>query len=175
MLRIDRRTRKTGAMPRYLAPILILLAATAVPQAALAADTIFVMRHLQKVDGADPPLSPEGAANAQAVANMLAKSGIEAIFATPTKRAIETAQPLAAKLGIAVTPYNPGDPDALAKAVAAIHGAVLVVGHSNTVPDLVARFGGRQAVALTEQDYGSVFIVTQTDGKVSEIKVEPAR
>ena len=144
-------------------------------QPASAADTVFVMRHLQKADGADPPLSAEGVANAQLLAGMLAKSGIRAIFATPTRRAMQTAQPLAAKLAIPVTSYDPANPAELVSKVAAISGAVLIVGHSNTVPDLVARFGGRQAVALTEQDYGSVFIVTQTDGKVSEIKVEPAR
>lgn len=152
-----------------------LVAALASAQPALAADTVFVMRHLQKAEGADPPLSAEGEANAQAVAGMLAKSGIKAIFATPTKRAMETAQPLAAKLGIIVTPYNPADPESLAKRVAAMTGAVLVVGHSNTVPDLVARFGGKQAVALTEQDYGTLFVVSHDDGKVSEIEIEPTR
>jgi broad specificity phosphatase PhoE len=163
------------AMRKCLMLVAALVAALASAQPALAADTVFVMRHLQKAEGADPPLSTEGAANAQAVAGMLAKSGIKAIFATPTKRAMETAQPLAAELGIAVTPYDPNDPAALVKAVAATGGAVLVVGHSNPVPDLVARFGGKQAVALTEQDYGSLFVVTHDDGKVSEIKIEPTR
>jgi broad specificity phosphatase PhoE len=106
---------------------------------------------------------------------MLERSGIKAIFATPTRRAIETAQPLAAKLGIAITPYDPRNPDALAKTVGAMPGAVLVVGHSNTVPDLVARFGGKQAVTLTEQDYGTVFVVTPGQGTLSEIKIEPTR
>ena len=175
MLRIDRGTRNTGDMSKLFAPLLILLASTAIPQPALAADTVFVMRHLQKADGADPPLSAEGASNAQAVANMLAKSGIKAIFATPTRRAMETGQPLAEKLGIKVTPYDPSKPDALAAKVAAMPGAVLIVGHSNTVADLVARVGGKEAVTLTEQDYGTVFVVTHDDGKVSRIEVQPAR
>ncbi|WP_230558668.1 SixA phosphatase family protein [Sphingomonas segetis] len=162
-------------MRKFLTIVAAVLTTLTVAQPALAADTVFVMRHLQKAEGADPPLSAEGAANAQAVAGMLAKSGIKAIFATPTKRAMETAQPLAAKLGIIVTPYNPADPEALATRVAAMTGAVLVVGHSNTVPDLVARFGGKRAVALTEQDYGTLFVVTHDDGKVSEIKIEPTR
>jgi broad specificity phosphatase PhoE len=148
-----------------------LILAIIVPQAALAADTVFVMRHLQKADGADPPLSAEGSANARAVADMLAKSGIKAIFATPTRRAMETAQPLAARIGLTVKPYDPSKPDALAAAVAAMPGAVLVVGHSNTVPDLVARFGGKQPVTLGEQDYGTIFVVTHDDGKVTQIKI----
>jgi broad specificity phosphatase PhoE len=102
---------------------------------------------------------------------MLAKSGIKAIFATPTRRAMETAQPLAARIGLTVKPYDPSKPDALAAAVAAMPGAVLVVGHSNTVPDLVARFGGKQPVTLGEQDYGTIFVVTHDDGKVTQIKI----
>ena len=49
--------------------------------------------------------------------------------------------------------------------VAAISGAVLIVGHSNTVPELIARFGGKQPVVLTDQDYGTLFVVTPADGK----------
>jgi broad specificity phosphatase PhoE len=160
-------------MPRLL-PLLAFLLAAGTPQAALAADTVFVVRHMQKAEGTDPPLSAEGAANAKALADMLAKSGIKAIFATPTRRAMETAQPLATKLGLPVTPYDPAKPDALAAKIAGTPGAVLIVGHSNTVPDLVARVGGKEAVALTEQDYGTVFVVTHDDGKVSRIAVRPA-
>ena len=58
--------------------ILILMAAlaAAAAQPAIAADTVYVMRHLQKVEGPDPPLSAEGAANAQTLAARLANSGI---------------------------------------------------------------------------------------------------
>jgi broad specificity phosphatase PhoE len=160
-------------MPKLL-PLLALLLAAGVPQAVLAADTVFVVRHMQKADGADPPLSTEGVANAQALADKLATSGITAIFATQTRRAMETAQPLAARLGLTVMPYDPGKPEALAAKVAALPGAVLIVGHSNTVPDLIARVGGREPVTLTEQDYGTVFVVTHDDGKVSRIEVHPA-
>jgi broad specificity phosphatase PhoE len=158
---------------RKLLLLAAVLAATIV-QPALAADTVFVIRHLEKATGDDPPLTAEGAANAAAVSAMLAKSGIKAAFATPTRRAVETAAPLAKTLGITVTSYDPRETDALVKAVAAVDGAVLVVGHSNTVPDLVARFGGKQAVTLTEKDYGTVFVVTPDTGDVTQMKVPPA-
>ena len=100
--------------------LLILIAALVAPivaQPALAADKIYVMRHLQKAEGTDPPLSAEGAANAQLLAGLLAKSGIKAIFATPTKRAMETGDPLAKALKISITSYDPRNPDELVKAV----------------------------------------------------------
>jgi len=159
-------------MPKLFLFLVALLVAAIPSQAVLAADTIFVMRHLQKAEGNDPPLSPEGAANAKALADLLARSGIKAIFATPTRRDIETAAPLAARLGIKVTSYDAANPGALVSAVAAIPGSVLVVGHSNTVPDLVARFGGKQPVTLTEQDYGTLFAVTHDDGNVTQIKIQ---
>jgi broad specificity phosphatase PhoE len=155
--------------------ILILMAAlaAAAAQPAIAADTVYVMRHLQKAEGTDPPLSAEGAANAEALAARLANSGIKAIFATPTARAMQTGEPLAKALGLAVTPYDPRDPAALVKAASRMNGAVLIVGHSNTVPDIVARFGGTP-VALGEQDYGTVFVVKPGIAQVGQIVLKAA-
>lgn len=169
----DARSRETIRMRTILHFLLALLVAT-LPQSAIAADTVFIMRHLQKAEGADPPLSAEGSAGAKELVGMLAKTGITAIFATPTRRAMETAQPLAAKLGIAIQSYDPDHPAQLVKTVDAIHGAVLIVGHSNTVPDLVARFGGNRPITLSDRDYGTVFIVTRPNGNVAELKVQPA-
>ena len=170
-----RACSETIGMRRIMTLLLTLVIVGTIPGTVTAATTVFVMRHLQKAEGTDPPLSAEGAANAQALVGMLANSGIKAIFATPTRRAMETAQPLAAKLAIPVTSYDPADPEALVKKVEGIAGAVLVVGHSNTVPELVARFGGKQAVTLTEQDYGTLFVVTPEDGTVSATRIERGR
>jgi broad specificity phosphatase PhoE len=120
---------------------------------------VYVIRHLQKGVGADPSLTPEGAANAQRLATMLGSKGIVAIFATPTRRTFETAAPLAKALGLEVQPYDPSDPAALAAQVAAAGGPVLVVGHSNTVPELVALFGGAEPAPLSEADFGTLFEV----------------
>jgi phosphohistidine phosphatase SixA len=144
-------------------------------QPSTAASTVYVMRHLQKSDGNDPPLSAEGAANAQKVVTILGKRKIKAIFATPTKRAVETGEPLAKALKLTVTNYDPKDPEALKTAVDAIKGAALIVGHSNTVPDIVAQFGGERVGPLADTDYGTVFIVTPGKTKVERIEVAPKR
>jgi broad specificity phosphatase PhoE len=65
-------------MGKFLAIVIALFAALMTAQPALAADTIYVMRHLQKEDGADPPLTKEGAAGAERLAALLAKEGITA-------------------------------------------------------------------------------------------------
>lgn len=73
---------------------------------------------------------------------MLRKAGIEAVFSSQTTRTIQTAQPPQAA-GVEVQTYDPSKPEPMVAKVKALKGgAVLVVGHSNTVPGLVRLFGG---------------------------------
>jgi phosphohistidine phosphatase SixA len=136
-----------------------------------AANTIFVIRHLQKADGADPALTAEGSAGATALAGMLADKTVKAIYATQTRRAMETAAPLAARLGLSVTPYDPGKPDALVKDAAAVEGAILIVGHSNTVPGLVAGFGGARPAPIGDDEFGTLYVVHPGSNQVQQVHV----
>lgn len=135
------------------------------------ADAVYVIRHLQKAAGDDPALTSEGAENAQILADMLEDKGITAIYSTDTRRTMQTAAPLAERLGLTINAYDHRRPDALAALVAATDGGVLVVGHSNTVGDLITHFGGTTAPILTEQDYGTLFMVS-ANGTVREFTVE---
>ena len=137
------------------------------------AQQIYVIRHLQKAANAgdDPPLSALGSANAAKLAHLLENKGIRAIFATPTRRATETADPLAKRLGIAVTPYDPRSPQQLVQAALSARGNVLIVGHSNTVPALVAAFGGDQPAPLSEDDYGTIFHVSAGSREVGTLRL----
>ena len=154
-------------MRRLVLSTLVILA-TLVPSAAQAAPT-YVIRHLERAPGDDPPLTERGAARAEQLADVLAGANIRAVFATATKRAQETGAPLAKRLGLAVTTYNPRDVEALVAAVEAAGGPVLVVGHSNTVAALVARFGGDKPAELSEGDYGTLFIVHDGTSEVHRI------
>jgi broad specificity phosphatase PhoE len=144
---------------------LVILAA--IVPSAVAAAPVYVIRHLERAPGDDPPLTERGAARAEQLADVLAGANIRGVFATATKRAQETGAPLAKRLGLAVTTYNPRDVDGLVAAVKAAGGPVLVVGHSNTVAELVARFGGDKPAALGEQDYGTLFVVHDGTGLVN--------
>lgn len=138
---------------------------------ASAADTVYVIRHMQKADGADPSLNAEGRAAAASLADLLAEKGITAIYATPTRRAMETAAPIAIRVGLSVTPYDPADPAALIKAATAANGRVLIIGHSNTVPELVALFGGDRPPAIGEEDFGTLYIVRTGSSEVDTVHV----
>lgn len=158
------------ALSAILPAVVMLLGCAAglpasAPEARTAKKAVYVTRHMQKLGGDDPSLSAEGNAGAERLADALADKGVAAIFATATRRAMETAAPLSLRTGVPITAYDPRNPQALIAAAATSPGAILVVGHSNTVHDLVARFGGRTPPApLTENDYGAVFVISETGG-----------
>src|SRR5215470_6192593 len=67
---------------------------------------LLLVRHalptrIEDADGpADPPLSEAGVAQAEHLASYLATEPISAIYVSPMRRAVETAAPLAARLGL---------------------------------------------------------------------------
>jgi len=143
--------------------------------AAAAGDTIYIIvRHAQKAAGDDPVLTAEGEAHAQALSAALADAGVTAIYATPYRRTQATAAPLAARTGIAVTRYEPGDAAATAASIRAAghHGTVLIVGHSNTVPTLVEAFAGVPVPAMPETDYSRLYaIAVGADGRARLLRL----
>ncbi|MBV8687527.1 MAG: histidine phosphatase family protein [Alphaproteobacteria bacterium] len=130
--------------------------------------SVYVMRHLQKADGPDPGLSAEGAARAARLAAWLRADPPAAIYASTTRRARETAAPLAAALGLEPRLYDPGDTAGLLARVKAESGTVLVVGHSNTVPEIVAGLGAPRPKPLSEQAFGDIFRIGR-DGSVAHL------
>lgn len=150
--------------------------------------TIWIVRHAEKdlknLSDSDPSLSLEGRDRARDLATLLRPKRVLAVYATPFKRSRQTAELTAYGHGVNVQIYDPADPDALAAAVLREHkdGSVLIVGHSNTVLELVEAFGIKRPIpALTEDDYNYVFAVTvqgdsiqlQTSqyGKLRRVKV----
>ncbi|MEO6138094.1 MAG: alpha/beta fold hydrolase [Luteimonas sp.] len=107
------------------------------------AKQVYVMRHLPAGSGADPSLSTDGARTATVLSEFLDQAAIKAIYITDTKRARQTASPLARKLGLTPVVYQPNEAAGLVAQIKAAPGNVLVVGHSNTLPKLIADLGGR--------------------------------
>jgi len=130
---------------------------------------IVLVRHAEPAAGPgdDPGLSPAGRQRAQALAAALRDIGATAILTSTFRRTRETAQPLADALGIAATAIDNGAPEAhvaaLAAAVGRQRGAVVVVGHSNTVPQLIAALGGPQLPDLCDV-HDRMFVLTMVGG-----------
>lgn len=153
-------------MTPYVAAALILV--LAVPAAAQ--QTVFVVRHAERADmstgaapmmAADPDLSEAGKARAQSLATALKDARITAIFTTEYKRTRQTAEPLATALGIELTVVPSRDMPGLIEKVKAATGNVLVVGHSNTVGDVIGRLGVAEPVKLDDTEYDNLFVVVK--------------
>ncbi|HYI41944.1 MAG TPA: phosphoglycerate mutase family protein [Allosphingosinicella sp.] len=157
---------------RPLAALLLVMAsACATTAEEPAAPSWYVIRHLQKAEGQDPALSEEGARNAERLASWFAGDPPTAIYVSTTRRARETAAPLAARLGLTAREYDPRDTSGLVARARAEAGTVLIVGHSNTVPEIVAQLGGARPADLGEGDYGDIFRVRR-DGMVDRLRLE---
>ncbi|WP_019007926.1 histidine phosphatase family protein [Deinococcus aquatilis] len=64
---------------------------------------LLLIRHARAAGQApDAPLTPEGVAQAEALAESLSESGITRIVSSPWQRAVATAEPLARRLGLPV-------------------------------------------------------------------------
>jgi broad specificity phosphatase PhoE len=137
-----------------------LLGAAVLPAAA--EPLIYLVRHGERLDlPNDPGLSPAGEARAQRLAAMLADSGLRAIYTTPYKRTMAHAAPTARRLGLTPVVLPARDTEALLARLRT-HGsdeAVLVVGHSNTVPALLRGLGYEAEVTIAEDEFDWLFVL----------------
>jgi len=140
--------------------LLLLLAATTD-----AAPVIFIVRHAEKAStsGKDPDLSPEGQKRADALAHILKDSQITSVFVTEFKRTKETAAPTATAADVSPTVVSANDIAGLVGKLRASKGNALVVGHGNTIPDLVKALGIATPVSIPDDDYSEIFVVSVGD------------
>jgi len=137
--------------------------------------TVYLVRHAEKEDEPrqDPPLRKEGVARSQELARLLSAAGIKAIYTSQFARTKNTAEPLATKLGLTVTAIslksNPTNPRLIAeestaevvnKILERAGESVLIIGHSNSVPDVIKMLGGDAVPTIDEKKFDDLFIVT---------------
>jgi phosphohistidine phosphatase SixA len=133
---------------------------------------VILARHAEKADAprSDPPLTEAGRARADALAAAVAGAAIDAVIVTPFARTRDTGTPAAAARG--VTPIEVSVGGSLAAHVAAVvevvrgrpaGDAVLVVGHSNTIPAIVTALGGPALADLCDSQYAVLYVMTVPD------------
>lgn len=128
--------------------------------------TVFVVRHAEKnvvFAGPDPPLSEAGRRRARALARVLRDANVKAILTTHFARTRDTGRPLADSTGDSVTVVSQDDPDRLASEVWTYHRgeAVLIVGHSDTVPAIVRSLAGVEVPAYREGEFDRLYVITR--------------
>ncbi|ADO73061.1 Phosphoglycerate mutase family protein [Stigmatella aurantiaca DW4/3-1] len=168
-LGLFRRALLWGLLPVFLMGCATPSAAVPVPRET----TVWVVRHAEKETGEsrDPPLSEVGKVRAADLARRLRGEGVDAFFVSPTLRTKATAEPLARASGKALLSYEPKDFKGLRERILRDfrEKTVLVVGHSNTVLEILEALGAQRPVpALADEDYDYLFQVTlPAEGAVS--------
>jgi broad specificity phosphatase PhoE len=153
-----------------------LLLALVLSTSAHAQKLVFVVRHAERADNTmapqkDPLLSDAGKARATKLAQLLGDSGVNAIVVTEYHRTQDTAAPLATKLNVKPEQVPAKETAALLKKLKEAHAndVVLVVGHSNTIGDIVAGFGG-PAIKLGEDEYDNLFVIVPATKTVTRLR-----
>lgn len=142
----------------------LLVTAMCMTMSLNAQTTVWIVRHAEKdvknTAGPDPALSLDGQDRAKDLSRLLMPNRVLAVYATSSKLARQTAQPIAYGRGVTVQTYDPSDPAALASSVVRQYkgGGVLIVGDANTVLELVEAFGMKRPIPeLGEDDYSYIF------------------
>ena len=159
-------------MHRFAAfSLALLLTAAATFAATTNVTTVILVRHGEKVTEGmanDPPLSAAGVARAAELARVLADANVAAIYTTPFRRTRDTAAPIAAALKLTPIEVASGKSypaDVVAKILADHAGeTVLVVGHSNTTPDVLRQLGIANPPSIADSQYDDLFVVTLATG-----------
>jgi 2,3-bisphosphoglycerate-dependent phosphoglycerate mutase len=147
------------------------------PSPVSAQNVIFIVRHAEKeaMPPTDPPLSTEGKQRADTLRDMLKGAGVTAIITSPFTRTKETAKPLATALSLTPQVDPMDNPRALVDKIRSVSGGgnVLVVGHSDSIPQLLKALGHSPLISIADTEFDNLFVVTP--GEVTRPRVSRLR
>jgi len=159
--------------------ILLILLITVVIGSACAAQpdsnyTLYLVRHAEKKadGGKDPELTDAGIYRSRQLAKWLQDKDIREIWSSDYQRTRDTAEPLVSSLGLKLNLYDPGDLPTFAGELLGDRKSALIVGHSNTTPDLTRLLCQCDISDMDESEYDQLFVVSVLRG---ETKVEILR
>lgn len=133
---------------------------------------LYLVRHFEKASQRpDPPLTEKGALRAEQFALQMKSADISKVYSSDYQRTRMTATPLAKSKGLAVQLYDPERLAEFARQLLEQQQSSVIVGHSNTTPELIRMLGGI-AKPIAEDQYGDVYLLRfSTKIKQSHFKV----
>lgn len=157
---------------------MVLCALLAVSSAPYAAEstTFYVVRHAERADDVQSDrLTVVGMRRAEELARVLSADPLSAVYSTKTRRTWQTATPSALASAVEIVPYGQGFPNGLKEWAAALKDkhageSVLIVGHSNTVGDIIRALGGQGDFPV--KGNSDLFVVKIND---TGVRVDPRK
>ncbi|MBE0421709.1 SixA phosphatase family protein [Pseudoalteromonas nigrifaciens] len=146
--------------------ILVLLVMVFNSQFVFAApDKIYLFRHSEKQAGKTPSLTVLGAQRAQYLLQLVKQHKNVQLFSSNYKRTLQTAAPMATYFNTAVKMYDAGDLASFKSNLLKLQGVVIVVGHSNTTPELTALLSNGGINAMSEDEFSRYYILDKIRDK----------
>ena len=144
--------------------LIVMTLSCILPMPTLAAE-IFLVRHAEKqVDNSrDPALTQAGLKRASDLADLLASADIRHVYTSNYRRTRLTAVPSALQAGLELRSYEISRLPELARELTSLKQNALVVGHSNTTPELVKLLGGEAGSDIPEWQYDRVYLLRISD------------
>lgn len=139
--------------------------------------TYYIVRHAEKAQANsgvamsspnDPPLTEAGKQRAEKLKDLLKNKKIRYIFSTNFNRTLSTAKPLSDAIGVTTTIYDARKDSALIAQLKTLKKNTLIVGHSNTIDDIVNRLCNEKKVPGDIEDavYDNLFVVKYKGKKI---------
>ncbi|ALO33547.1 histidine phosphatase family protein [Colwellia sp. MT41] len=144
----------------------LIIAGVLLLQPCLANDnfTLYLVRHAEKqADDKKPRLTQCGQARAKQLATLLSTAKIKAIYSTSYQRTMLTAAPLAKQQHVAIKHYNPKQLEQFALHLKQSKKNALIIGHSNTTPQLTQLLSDEKVAALSEDNYQTLYQIQFVD------------
>jgi len=128
---------------------------------------LYLVRHAEKqADGSrDPELTEAGTHRAENLASWFEDKGIRDIWSSDYKRTRDTAQPTLARLGLELNIYDPRDLPALGETLFSNQNNALIVGHSNTTPELARLLCNCDIEDMDESEYDRLIVISVINGE----------
>lgn len=131
--------------------------------------TVIIVRHAEKASqtDSDPVLSEAGTQRARDLATALADAHVGSVVTTQYQRTRLTAAEVIAAGGLTPIVVTAGGATHAADVAMAIKArpageVVLVVGHSNTVAQIIAALGGPKLPNICDSQYSNMFVLEMT-------------
>ena len=142
---------------------LFLVCFVAVASAQMPVTTVILVRHAEKVmdAGDDPGLTDAGQTRAERLALLLSACNLKGVYSSQWMRSRLTAAPTAKEFRLPVTQLDAKDSKKLAAEILLQHAGqtVLVVGHSDTLSEIVHALGGGSIPDIGDNDYDNLFVI----------------
>ncbi|MGK2862515.1 MAG: SixA phosphatase family protein [Chitinophagaceae bacterium] len=138
--------------------------------------TIYLVRHAEKASAEntsdmmdkDPPLTVQGKERTEALREILKTKKIGHVFSTNTVRTKATAAPVSTYFSLETEIYAARPDSSFIARLRSLQKNALVVGHSNTLDDIINQLCGSVKIATTlkETEYDNLFIVKRKKSKM---------